>query len=145
MQRRALEVEALAPSAHSVMQCTTPWPVAFSRPSVPPRRDRLAGDDALHGLLVDHADRVHVRVHDPRHRLRVGAHVGRRDVVVGADVRAERVGEAARDALQLGARDRVRVELDAALAAAERQVHERALPRHHRRERLHVVERDVSW
>jgi hypothetical protein len=23
-------------AAHSVMQCTTPWPVAFSRPSVPP-------------------------------------------------------------------------------------------------------------
>ena len=36
----------------------------------------------------------------------------------------------------------VRVELDAALAAAERDAHERALPRHHRGERLHVVERD---
>ena len=48
--------------------------------------DRLAGDDALHGLLDDHADGVHVRVHRPGHDLRVGAHVGRGDVVVGADV-----------------------------------------------------------
>ena len=75
--------------------------------------------------------------------LRVGAHVGRGDVRLGADVRAERVEEAPRDALELVARDLVRVELDAALAAAERQVHERALPRHHRRERLQVVERDA--
>ena len=72
--------------------------------------------------------------------LRVRAHVGRRNVVVRADVRTERMEEAARDALELGARDGARIELDAALAAAERKVHERALPRHHRGERFEIVE-----
>ena len=51
-----------------------------------------------------------------------GADVGRGDVVLGADVGAERVDEAARDALQLVARELARVELDAAFAAAERDV-----------------------
>ena len=88
--------------AHSVMQCTTPCPVALSRPSVPPEATGLPVTTPLHALLVHDADRVHVRVHGPRHDLRVGAHVGRGDVVVGADVVAERVNEAARDALQLG-------------------------------------------
>ena len=103
-----------------MMQWTTPLPGRLVAPERSARGDRLAGDDALDALLVHDADRVHVRVHRPRHGLRVGAHVGRRDVVVGADVAAERVDEATRDALQLGLRDAVRVELDAALAAAER-------------------------
>ena len=88
-------------SAHSVMQWTTPCPVAFSRPSVPPRRDGLAGDDALDRLLLHCADRVQYVSITHAMRLRVGADVGRGDVVLGADVRAERVGEAARDALEL--------------------------------------------
>ena len=105
-------------------------------------RDRLAGDDALDALLVRSADHVRVRVHHPRHRLAVRADVGRGDVVLGSDVLTERVGEATRDLLELVLRDPVRVELDAALAAAERDAHQRALPRHHRSERLDVVERD---
>ena len=102
--------------------------------------DALAGDDAADRVAVAGADDVHVRVHHPDHRLAVGVHVGRRDVEVGADVAAERRGEAARDALELGLAVLARVELDAALAAAERDLVERALVRHPRRERLHLVE-----
>jgi hypothetical protein len=77
-------------------------------------------------------------IHD--HRLAVGADVGRRDVPLRPDVVAERRGEAARDALELGLRVLARIDLDAALAAAERDLVERALVRHPRRQRLHLVE-----
>ncbi len=75
--------------------------------------------------------------------MAVGAHVGRRDVVFGADVLAQCVRESSGDSLKLHSGDRVRVELDAAFAAPERQTHKSAFPRHHRRERFHIVERDL--
>ena len=139
--RRAFELEALLlrPLDDAVDDALARGLRATERAA---RRDRLAGDDALDALLVGGADHVRIRVHHPRHRLAVRADVGRGDVVLGSDVLAERVGEAPRDPLELALRDRVRVELDAALAAAERHAHERALPGHHRRERLDVVERD---
>jgi hypothetical protein len=62
--------------------------------------------------------------------------------VSGPMLLPEGVDEAARDALELRLRDAVRVKLDAALSAAERQAHEGALPRHHGREGLEVVEAD---
>ncbi len=117
--------------------------MALVRPSVPPLATGLPVTTPLTICFCAEPDHVGVGVHHPRHGLAVGADVGRGDVVLGADVLAERVGEAARDALQLGARDRVRIELDAALATAEGKAHQRRLPRHHRGERLHVVERDL--
>src|SRR5262249_46019311 len=104
------------------------------------RRDALAGDDAAHGVAIAGADDVHVRVHHPDHGLAVGVHVGRRDVVLGADVGAKRRGEPPRDPLELGLAVLADVDLDAALAAAERDLVQRALVRHPRRERLHLVE-----
>ncbi len=104
--------------------------------------DRLAGDDRALRVLLTVVHLVHVRVHDPDHDLRGGAHVRRGDVVVRPDVVAERVREAARDAHDLALAVSLRVELHAALGASERDVHERALPRHHRAQGFEVVERD---
>ena len=100
----------------------------------------LAGDDAAHAHLLGVAHGVHVRVHHPHHGLRVGADVGRRDVPFGTDVRAQSVGEAARDAFDLGDGVLARVELDAALAAAEGDVVQRRLEAHPRGQGLHLVE-----
>src|SRR6185295_16973310 len=82
--------------------------------------DALAGDDAAHGVAIAGADDVHVRVHHPDHGLAVGVHVGRRDVVLGADVGAQRRGEPPRDPLELELAVLANIDLDAALAAAER-------------------------
>ena len=101
-------------------------------------RERLAGDDAEHRVALVHRERVE----DPRHHLRVRADVGRRDVALGADLVDDLGGVAARHPLELLGRERLRVADDAALGAAERQVHQRALPRHPHRERLDLVERD---
>ncbi len=117
-------------------------PVAFSRPSCR-RRDGLAGDDAPDGLLL--AEPTMFMYVSIIHTI-VCALVptsGAGMSYSGPMFCAERVGEAARDALELGLGVQARVELDAALAAAERDVVQRRLPRHHRRERLDLVERDV--
>ena len=140
--RRALELEALllGPLEDAEHQ---PLPRRLLPAEGPPARHWLAGDDALDHLLLRRPDHVRVGVHHPRHRLAVRADVRRGDVVLGADVLAERVGEAARDPLELELRDRVRIELDAALSSAEREAQERGLPRHHGGERLDVVQRDL--
>jgi hypothetical protein len=63
--------------------------------------------------------------------------------VVGADVVAEGVGEAAGDALELARRMIARVEFDAALAAAEGDVVQGALERHPGGQRLDLVQRHL--
>ena len=102
-------------------------------------RERLAGDDAEHRVALVHR----VRVEDPRHHLRVVPTSGAGMSRLGADLVDDLGGEAARHALELLGRERLRVADDAALGAAERQVHQRALPRHPHRERLDLVERDA--
>ena len=124
------------------MQWTTPWPVALTRPTVPPLVGGLPVH-AHHGLLADSAHRVHVGVHRPRHDLRVRSHVGGGDVVVWPDIGPQGVDEAPRDALDLRARRGAGIELDAAFGSAKRQAHQRALPGHQRRERLQLVERGL--
>jgi hypothetical protein len=104
------------------------------------RGEGLAGDHAPQGVLVAAGAPVHVGVHHPHHGLGVGAHVRRGDVVVGADVVTQRVGEAAGDALELGLAVLAGVELDAALGAAEGDLHHGALPGHPGGERLDLVE-----
>ena len=106
--------------------------VAADRPA---ERERLAGDDAEHRV----ADVHRVRVHDPRHHLGVGADVGRGNVLLGADLVDDLARVAPREPLLLAERERLRVADDAALGAAEREAHQRALPRHPHRERLHLV------
>ena len=109
----------------------------------PPERSaqihRLAGDDRGLGVADVHA----VGVHHPRHDLLVGVDVGRRHVLLGADGIDDLGDVAPRERLELAARHPRRVADDAAFAAAERDVRDRALPGHPRRERRHLVERHV--
>ena len=102
--------------------------------------DRLAGDDRRRGVADVHA----VGVHDPRHDLIVGVDVGRRDVFLGADRVDDLRDVAAGERLELAAGHARGVADDAALAAAERDVGDRALPRHPGGERRDFVEADVG-
>ncbi len=114
-------------------------PRRLDAPRAAADRDGLAGDDAMNAVAVVHGERVH----DPRHDLRVGVDVGRRNIHLGADHPGDLSGVAAREPLQLGHRELRRIEDDAALAAAEGDVHHGALPRHPHRQRPHLVERDM--
>ena len=59
----------------------TPRPVASRRPSEPPISTGLPVTTAVDGVADVHG----VGVHEPRHDLLVGVHVGRRHVLVGSD------------------------------------------------------------
>jgi len=107
-------------------------------PERPADRERLAGDHPEHGVTLVHR----VRVEDPRHHRRVGADVGRRNVFLRPDLVDDLARVATRHALELRARQLLRVDDDAALGAAEGDSHQRALPRHRHGERLDLVERD---
>ena len=101
---------------------------------------RLARHDSGDGMAVLHA----VGIHDPRHDLRIGAHVRCWDIAVRADDDADLGGIAPRQALELGLRQRSRVDHDAALCPAERQVDDRAFPRHKQRQRPYFIQRDAQ-
>ncbi len=110
----------------------------------PPERaahlDRLAGDDRRRGM----ADVHRIGVHHPRHDLRVGVDVRRRDILLGTD-RVDDLGDIAPgQRFDLALRHLGRIADDAALAAAERDVGDGALPRHPRRQRRDFVERDAG-
>ena len=104
------------------------------------RTDRLAGDDLRHGDPLVHR----IGVHEPRHHLLVGAHVGRHDVDPRADERDHLLHVAARHVLQFARRKRRRVDRHAALAAAIRQFGEGAFPAHPDRQRRDFAEVDVG-
>ena len=97
--------------------------------------ERLAGDDGG-GVAVAGREGVH----HPRHHLGVGVDVGRGDVAVHAEHVADGVGEPPRHRLELAVAHAGRVDGDAALGATERQVEQRRLPRHQRRQGAHLVE-----
>src|SRR4030095_10524337 len=101
--------------------------------------DRLAGDDARDRVALVHG----VGVDEPGHDLGVRVDVRRRDVLLGADKDLDLGEEPAAEALELLLRPPLRVDDDAALAAAVRDAHDRALPGHPHREGLDLVERDV--
>ena len=84
-----------------------------------------------------------VGVHHPRHHALVRVHVGRRNVGVGTERVDDARRVAAREPLELAGAHLERIADHAALRAAERQVHDGALPRHPRRERLHFLERHL--
>ena len=84
-----------------------------------------------------------VGVHDPRHHLLVGVDVGSGDVLFGTDGVDDFGNVAARERFELAPRHLGRIADDPALAAAERDVRDGALPRHPAGERRHFVERDA--
>ena len=101
---------------------------------------RLAGDHR-----GDRLPHVHgVGVHHPRHGLFVGVHVGGGNVFLGADELDQLGGVAAGHALQFAARHVLGIADDAALGAAEGDVHDRALPGHPTGQRAHFIQRDVG-
>ena len=102
--------------------------------------DRFAGHDPVHRIALIHA----VRVHDPGHDLRSRVHVRRRNVFLRPDQRQNRRRIAAGQPFQLAHRQLFRVAGHAALAAAEGNVDDGALPRHPRGQRLHLIHRDIG-
>src|SRR3954462_15771069 len=101
----------------------------------------LPGDDAAQAMALALA--VGELPEQEAHDVGIGPHVGSGDVEVGPDQRLEAVHVAENERLQLLAGERSRVDLDAALAAAERDVGDRRLPGHLGREHLEEVQRDV--
>jgi len=101
--------------------------------------ERLAGHELEHLRAADHAGGVR----DPGHDLRVGVHIGCRDVALAAQDGQDHRGEAAGHALDLALGHAGRVDLDAALGAAIGDVNHRALPGHHGRQGLDLVEVDI--
>jgi hypothetical protein len=81
-----------------------------------------------------------VRVHDPGHHARIRAEVRRRDVHLRADDYADLGGISAGEPLKLAFRQAARVDDNATLGAAVRQVDHGAFPCHPHRQRLHLVE-----
>ena len=101
--------------------------------------ERLAGDDRGCGV----ADVHRIGVHHPRHDLRVSVDVRRRHVFLRAD-RVDDFGDVApRQRFDFALRHLGRVANHAAFAAAERNVRDRAFPRHPRGQRGDFVERDA--
>ncbi len=100
---------------------------------------RLAGHHRRFGV----AHLLAVGVHDPGHHLLVGAHVGRRNVLV----RSDEVDDLGRvppgDPLQLGARQGGGIDSNPALGPAERDADNGALPGHQHRQGRHLTEVDV--
>jgi hypothetical protein len=101
----------------------------------------LPRHDTSHRVSLAFA--VGVLPKQPRHDLPVRPDVRRRDVDVRADQLLELVHVAEGDALELVLRERARVHLDAALAATERHVCDRRLPRHLGGEDVEEIERHV--
>ena len=116
----------------------TPRPVASSRPTDPPSSDRLARHDAQR-LVADHH---RVGVEHPAHHLRVGAGIGRGDVVLRADDRHDLAGVSAGEPLLLAHRELLRVADHAALGPAVGQIDQRVLPRLQHGQRHHLVHVD---
>jgi len=140
-ERGLAEIEVLAfrPGLEGVDRALRGGLVASERAT---GRQRLARDHTAHRKPIVCGGGVDVGVHHPHHGLSIGAHVGRGDVVVGPDVLAERMGEAAGDPHQLDVAVLLWINLDAALCATKRYVDERALERHPAGERLHFIDVD---
>src|SRR6267154_4089484 len=101
----------------------------------------LAGDDAAQAMPLALA--VRVLSEQEAHHVGIRSDVRRRDVEVRADQRLQPVHVAERQRLELLAGERLRIDLDAALAPAEGDVGDRGLPGHLRGEHLEEVQRDV--
>ena len=137
---RAADVDAEPLEDRLGARSTTPTDVAPAWPWVPPIATGLPVTTPGVELAADHRDRVH----DPGHDLGVGVDVGRGDVAVRPEDRRDVEGVAAREPLELAPRQRAAGRrLHAALRAAERDVHDRALDRHVRGQRADLVHVDA--
>jgi hypothetical protein len=105
----------------------------------PAEFDRLAGDHAGDGTALVGG----VGVHHPRHDLRVGVDVRRRDVLGGPDDDADLAGVAAGDLLEFVQGQLLGIDPDAALGAAIRNVDCSVLDGHPCRERQDFFQRHV--
>src|SRR5215204_5945968 len=85
-----------------------------------------------------------VLVHEPGHCLGVGPDVGSGDVALGSQHLLDLVHERAGDLLDLGGFELTRVDVHAALGAAEGDFGDRGLPRHQLRKGTHFVEVHVG-
>ena len=119
---------------------TRPRPVASRRPADPPTIERFAGHHPRHALPLGHR----VGVHDPGHRLLIGAEIRGRDVEIGPDEKDDLGGVAPREGLALPEGERTGVAANAALGASVGQAHEGALPAHQHGQGRHLAEVDVE-
>ena len=117
--------------------------------TAPGRLDPAHAAAQVDGLAGDHAGRggagVHrIGVHHPCHHLRVGVDIRRQNVLLRPNDDADLAGVAPRQPLQLLARQLLRIDPDAALGAAERQVDGGVFHAHPGRQRHHLFERDIG-
>src|SRR5690606_2907072 len=80
---------------------------------------------------------------DPGHDLRIGPHVGRGDVLVGADEVVDLLDEPPSEPFELLLRQLAGIAIDSALAAAEGDIDNRGFPGHEAGERPRLVLVDV--
>src|SRR3569623_2108358 len=117
--------------AHSVMQWTTPWPVASARPCEPPA-ETLLPVTTPRTVLRSLAPAMFMYVSIIQTMVWL--------LVLTSGAGMSRSGPMFVPSAAVKRRVLARVELDAALTTAERNLVERALVRHPRCERLHLVE-----
>src|SRR6185503_474150 len=102
--------------------------------------DRFSSHDGRHCVTCVHG----VGIHDPCHRLLVGIHIGRRDVLLWSNEVEQLCGITPRHALQLAHRHLLRIADDSALRASKRNIDDSTLPRHPRGESADLVEAHVG-
>ena len=102
--------------------------------------NRLAGDDLCHRATLVHR----IGVHEPRHDLLIGAHIGRHHIGMRTDERDHLLHISARQVLQLAARQRTRINRDAALRTAIGKTGQCAFPAHPDRQRRHLANIDAE-
>ena len=113
----------------------TPVAVASSRPKEPPQLHGLTGNDS--GCV---AVALAVGVHHPCHRLGVCPHVRTRDVSVDAENIRDVLSVSTSHSIELILAHLQWIALDAALRAAEGDIHECALPGHQLSECAYLVQ-----
>src|SRR5665213_1826828 len=114
-------------------------PRSLLSPSRAANVDRLARHHGSAGLPRMHG----VGIHNPRHGLLIGTHIGRRNILFGADELYQFGGVAPSHPLQLSLRHLSRIADDAALRPAEGNIHDSALPSHPTGQRSYLVERNI--
>src|SRR5262245_26169816 len=132
-----LEAQASGRLVEHIDQATTGGLSPARRPA---HDERLAGHHARDTLALGHG----VSVHDPGHRLLVGAEIRRRNVEIRTDEEDDLGRVAPRQGLSLPEGQRPGVTADAPLGPAVGQAHERALPAHQHGQGRHLAQTDVE-
>ena len=98
---------------------------------------RLAGDTRRRETVI-----LFVLIRDPGHRLGARAHVGSRDIAVGAEHVVDFVDEFSSDPFEFAAAVFTRVDRDPPFGSAVGKIHDGRLPGHQCSQRAHLVEID---